>query len=237
MTLELIEAAGLLGFDAARGWPATFTHDKTARLQSWRKGMERKAHRLEATTWTKLIRLALASELAHQTTTKLVQNDDHLFAPIPFFASDEWYSRDFDDGQTRQVNARAPSRTETHHHITAPDFAAWLATQDMEPSPHIAAWFKAQGVGNTAPKSVPAPQAAPLAIETPRERRARLLDLFEAEEKRGKRGALQRLADREGIDRSNMRKDIEKARTLRAEQKRAGAQLYVQLVQSGKRTN
>jgi len=59
------------------------------------------------------------------------------------------------------------------------------------------------------------PQAAtpaPVAKETPAERRARWLDMFEAEEKLVKRGALQRLAKREGVDRSNMGKDIAKAR-------------------------
>lgn len=71
-------------------------------------------------------------------------------------------------------------------------------------------------------------------VETIAQRRARYLELFEAEEKRGKHGALARLAKREGVDRSNMGKDIEKARTARAELKRAGA-FNSQLVQAGKR--
>lgn len=82
-----------------------------------------------------------------------------------------------------------------------------------------------------------APQAAtpaPVANETPAERRARWLDMFEAEEKLVKRGALQRLAKREGVDRSNMGKDIAKARAERADQKRAGVWAS-QLVQDGKR--
>ena len=81
------------------------------------------------------------------------------------------------------------------------------------------------------------PQAAtpaPVANETPAERRARWLDMFEAEEKLVKRGALQRLAKREGVDRSNMGKDIAKARAERADQKRAGVWAS-QLVQDGKR--
>ena len=85
--------------------------------------------------------------------------------------------------------------------------------------------------------SAPEPQAAtpaPVAKETPAERRARWLDMFEAEEKLGKHGALQRLAKREGVDRSNMGKDIAKARAERADQKRAGVWAS-QLVQDGKR--
>ncbi len=81
------------------------------------------------------------------------------------------------------------------------------------------------------------PQAAapaPVVAETPQERRARWLAMFEEEEARAPRGALQRLADREGVDRSNMKKDIDKARAARDEKRRAGGWAS-QLVQDGKR--
>ena len=72
--------------------------------------------------------------------------------------------------------------------------------------------------------------------ETPSERRVRWLAMFEEEEQRARRGALQRLADREGVDRSNMGKDIAKAREERDTQRRAGT-WAAQLVQNGKRAN
>ena len=72
--------------------------------------------------------------------------------------------------------------------------------------------------------------------ETPSERRVRWLAMFEEEEQRARRGALQRLADREGVDRSNMGKDIAKARKERDTQRRAGT-WAAQLVQNGKRAN
>lgn len=75
---------------------------------------------------------------------------------------------------------------------------------------------------------------APVAVETPQERRDRWLAMFEDEEKRGKRGALQRVADREGVDRSNMKKGIDKARESRDTARRAGG-WTTQLVQGGKR--
>lgn len=59
--------------------------------------------------------------------------------------------------------------------------------------------------------------------ETAKERRHRWLEMFEAETERGKRGALQRLAKREGVDRSNMSKAIKKAQEERAEERRASA--------------
>lgn len=70
--------------------------------------------------------------------------------------------------------------------------------------------------------------------ETPGERRARWLVMFEAEEKRMKRGALTRLAKSEGVDRSNMGKDIQTARAARDTERRAGVWAS-QLVQDGKR--
>ena len=72
--------------------------------------------------------------------------------------------------------------------------------------------------------------------EKPAERRARWLAMFEEEEQRGSSGPLQRLADREGVDRSNMGKDIAKARKERDTQRRAGT-WAAQLVQNGKRAN
>jgi len=73
-------------------------------------------------------------------------------------------------------------------------------------------------------------------VETVEQRRERFLTMFEEEEKRGKRGALQRVADLVGGDRSNVGKDIKKALAARGEQKRAGGGWTSQLVQDGKRT-
>ena len=89
--------------------------------------------------------------------------------------------------------------------------------------------------GSKLPIEAPTePQTAPEVKEKPQDRRARWLVMFEAEEKRGKRGALTRLAKSEGVDRSNMGKDIHKARAERDTQRRAGG-WTAQLVQDGKR--
>ena len=76
--------------------------------------------------------------------------------------------------------------------------------------------------------------AAPVGTETAEQRRFRYLVMFEKEQGQGMRGALQRVADREGVDRSNMMKDINKARAILAEQKRAGL-FASQMVQDCKR--
>ena len=74
----------------------------------------------------------------------------------------------------------------------------------------------------------------PLMREAPAARRARWLEMLEAEERVKKRGALTRLANSEGVDRSNMGKDIAKARAERQTQRRDGG-WGSQLVQDGKR--
>ena len=85
------------------------------------------------------------------------------------------------------------------------------------------------------PAPAPAEPAPVLpAKETPSERRVRWLAMFEEEKQRARIGALRRLADREGVDRSNMGKDIAKARAERDTQRRAGAWVS-QLVQGDKR--
>ena len=76
---------------------------------------------------------------------------------------------------------------------------------------------------------------APVVAETVEQRCTRYLALFEVEQKREARGALQRVADSEGVDRSNMQKDITKARQNRDTQKREGIWAS-QLVKDGKRT-
>jgi hypothetical protein len=76
--------------------------------------------------------------------------------------------------------------------------------------------------------------AAPVGTETAEQRRFRHLVMYETEKGIRERGALQRVANREGVDRSNMKKGIDKAKAILAEQKRAGL-LVSQMVKDGKR--
>lgn len=45
-------------------------------------------------------------------------------------------------------------------HVSASDFAAWLASEGVTPSPLVAEWFKHQGVASPAPAPAPAQAAA-----------------------------------------------------------------------------
>lgn len=92
------------------------------------------------------------------------------------------------------------------------------------------AWLRASvGYGFPAALSVP-PSAAPAsAIETPKQRRARLLEMHDAEVSAGReRGALARITEiekrtRPTADRSNIGKEIRKAREERDAERKGGA--------------
>ena len=82
---------------------------------------------------------------------------------------------------------------------------------------------------------------APVVEETSTDRRARWLDMREDEESRVKRGALQRVYERELLtnpkaDRSYIGKEIKIAKKERKEVVQGGA-MFEQLVRNGKRTN
>ena len=82
---------------------------------------------------------------------------------------------------------------------------------------------------------LPRPSARP--IETPEERRARWLDMFEKMGGADKRGALAELSRELNVDRSNLKKDLNKAEEHRKEKRREGAfgVAASQLVRNGKR--
>lgn len=64
----------------------------------------------------------------------------------------EAYTR---DGCAYAYTTPAKYEDRTFYRVTAAAFAAWLSTQGMEPSQHIAAWFKAQGLGAASATAAP----------------------------------------------------------------------------------
>jgi hypothetical protein len=92
------------------------------------------------------------------------------------------------------------------------------------------AWLRASvGYGFPVADAVPPLAAPPSAIETPKQRRLRLLEMYEAEVSAGrKHGALARVTriekrTRPTADRSNIGRDIKKARDERDAERRGGA--------------
>lgn len=239
MTLHLIEAARILNFDPAQGWPKTITPDRLASLQAWRDGLDMKTRRSKAATWCKLIELALAAgAIEHTTTTETVQvsSEKDVF---PTSSTRSWPDQYTRGGRFYAYTQPAQYRDVTLHHIAAHDFAAWLARQGEEPSPHIAAWFKAVGVAPATAAKPPAPApTAPPAVETTAQRNARWLAVFDEEKRTGpKLGAQARAIDRiaasDGVTESTAKKAIQKTEEARAESYRAGG---VTPIKRGKNT-
>lgn len=139
--------------------------------------------------------------------------------------------QDFEGKDVQLTDAESAKLTAEHQEHIALDYAPFINDElralVMEGFPSDAGF-----VAN----ETPAPVVVAGASESVTQRRARYLALLEAEEKHGKRGALTRVANSEGVDRANMKKDIDKARDARTAQTRAGAAWPSQLVKDGKRT-
>ncbi len=114
--------------------------------------------------------------------------------------------------------------TWTDYAIAGQDFCAWLAGQGMEPSPHLAAWFKAQNVGGAG-------AAAETAPETQQQRQDRRLQAcIAAGLPMGSKAVLLRLPDgvgalaiSEGVSRQTFTADVKAALQRRASSQRQGA--------------
>lgn len=143
MSLELIEAARVLGFSPEQGWPETFTAGQAMALQSWQPDQDRKAWNARCADLRTLFNISLKAatvQVRTTTTTKQVQKSASREVT---FASAHW---DGEPGKRRVVHW-VEDVTTTTHHVTAQDFAAWLAANDIEPSRHVAAWFDVVGAG------------------------------------------------------------------------------------------
>lgn len=99
--------------------------------------------------------------------------------------------------------------------VTATDFAAWLDGQGMKPSPHIAAWCKAQNVGG-----------AGAAAETTAERNARWLKVWDEVSPDHAPGsqaqAIKNIVNAEGVKSDTVKAALQKAKQVRADLCRDG---------------
>lgn len=158
MSLQLIEAARLLRFDPATGWPESLPLVHAFALQTWYEGIETKAWRSKAADLRKLFSLDHGKGAVKVTTwteTKTVEVRPTLFDRA-FGETASWATytghRNETEGQRRDRlwHSAHPTVTQqrvvTHTHITAQAFATWLAAIEIEPNRHVATWLKAMGV-------------------------------------------------------------------------------------------
>ncbi|MDP2252256.1 MAG: hypothetical protein Q8K14_17690, partial [Hydrogenophaga sp.] len=130
MSLQLIEAARLLRFKPEQGWPETFTTDQATWIQTWKQ--EGEAGRSFDARWKdlrSLLALALKAGTVQVTTTTATRSVEKSKTIEVTFASAYW---DGVPGKRRVVRWVEGVEVETHH-ITAEEFAAWLAANKIEP--------------------------------------------------------------------------------------------------------
>lgn len=150
------------------GWPETMQPFQLALLQRpWVLG-DALGRRTCDAMYRELVAACDAGRLPHTTTTerKCVEKARHVHPSQTrrgwdggFGNSGGWPSAyTTDDGVQLAYTKPAVFRDVTHLHITAPAFAAWLAGQGLEPSQHVAAWFKVRGVAAQA-AAAPEPEA------------------------------------------------------------------------------
>ena len=137
-----MEAARLLGFNPEQGWPETFTTDQATWIQTWKQGETRRSLLASCDDLRRLLALALKAGTVQVTTTTATRSVEKSKTIEVTFASAYW---DGVPGKRRVVRWVESVEVETHH-IAAQDFAAWLATNKIDPSRHIAAWREAAGV-------------------------------------------------------------------------------------------
>lgn len=225
--------------EQAEGWPQTMKPGQLARLQRPYKNADRDGRAAAAALRNTLLDACATGELDHTTTTeRVISAVEADFSPIPLagIASRDWETRGFEAanyehrsflGGTLRTAYTQPAQYKdvTRHHITAPAFAAWLTAQGMEPSPHVAAWFKARGVG-----------CAP-AGENIKERNARWLLKWDAESPTHSAGsqarAIAAIVATEGVTESTAKRGLQDANKARDERLRAGG---VHPIKHGKNT-
>lgn len=93
--------------------------------------------------------------------------DEADFTPISL--TQDWPDAYTRDGVRYAYTQPARYEDRTYYWITAAAFAAWLVAEDLEPSKHIAAWFKVCGVSMQAASATGAQGVAVLAAQDVRD--------------------------------------------------------------------
>jgi len=136
----------------------------------WLPGKDQAAgRRLCAALLGALSAACAASEIEHASTTRRVMDQlaQDVHPPRVSWAGgfSAWPAQYTADGVPRAYTRPAVYRDEVLHHIAPGPFLAWLRAQGEEPSVHILAWCKSQGV--TVGDAAPAADVLPLRLVEP----------------------------------------------------------------------
>ena len=208
MSLELAQVNILLRQPAATDWPNAYAIKALAYLQTWHQGTDTPTWNRTAAPWQSALHAAVERGVlpSHPVTVTRTQRSRVC-------SSGPW---------GEPVPLPPPPQQVEVAHITATDFARWLAAQGEQPSKLLAAWFKAQGVTEAATAPSPAPAAE--TTEQRQDRRLKMcidagLEMPSASVGRLPDG-VGRVADLERVTRQTFSTDVKEALARKIERER-----------------
>lgn len=148
------------------GWPMTMQPEQMAVMQRPFLSGDVQGKRLAQALRDALQAACQGQAIACESEVRRVMTRpavDHVPSRASMFGRVEnWPEAYTRDGCAYAYTTPAKYEDRTFYRVTAAAFAAWLSAQGVEPSQHIAAWFKAQGLGAASATAAP---GVPLAAE------------------------------------------------------------------------
>lgn len=149
--------------EQAQGWPQRMDAQQLAALQRPNAHGDAAGRKAQGVLCDALLddceagTLACEAEVLSVSVPVAGRNED-LFRPISLTGGSD-YGNDYRSGYSMYTPAPPVQMQDcTFYLVAAADFARWLQGQDMQPSPHVAAWFKACGVVLTSATEALQPQ-------------------------------------------------------------------------------
>ena len=139
--------------EQAQGWPQRMDAQQLAALQRPNAHGDAAGRKAQGVLCDALLDDCEAGTLACEAEVlsvpvRVAGRNEDLFRPIPLTGGNgNDYSNDCGSGYSMYAPAPPVQMQDcTFYLVAAADFARWLQGQDMQPSTHVAAWFKACGV-------------------------------------------------------------------------------------------
>lgn len=142
--------------EQAAGWPVAMQPEQLAAMQRPFLPGDVQGKRLARALREALQAACQGQAIACESEVRRVMTRpavDHV--PSRFGRVENWPEAYTRDGCAYAYTTPAKYEYFTFYRVTAAAFAAWLSAHGMEPSPHIAAWFKTQGVGAASATAAP----------------------------------------------------------------------------------
>lgn len=154
--------------ERAQGWPDEMDTRQLAAMQRPYEYGDSKGRRLMHVLHESLYEACRTHAIACEPDVVTVKVADEVDC-TPISLTQDWPDAYTRDGVRYAYTRPARYEKQTFYWVTAADFAAWLAAEEIEPSKHIATWFKACGVTMQADSTAGAEGVAALVAQDVRD--------------------------------------------------------------------